>query len=535
MTRSRLLALLTLLALLGVGCGGAATTTPGQQPPMVFYSDQAAVDAQATLAVYAFQVTAVAQATQEAQQRAVEATRAVQQATADAQAIAAQQATAQAVQATSTAQSMAMVATATADALSAQATVQALTIDATRQSAAIVATASAEQRAADAEQQLVAAEMARLQVEQQARQAAVERARMLNQMLPWGIAATVLAMLAVVGAVLWRIITQARPQQAGDVWLAWDGGRPHVIDVTPRVGGPRAQLPAETATQAEESANDAVAVALPVLPRGHALVAGPSGAGKTTAMRHLLSSRENVVIVDPHSSPDDWPGRRVVGGGRDFGSIGGYMAIMQNMLVERYEARAAGVKEFEPMTVAVDEMPAIIAALGRDVAETWRAWLREGRKVGLDLFVSTQSTRVQTLGIRGEGDLLENFVVVLAMGRTALREFPDQARGMRWPAVMYTADHGPRPVIIPRSTMTAAGGGAHNYPVVLPMPVENDPNNVSPALRQEILRMGREGHSISAIQRHAFPSYSTSGGHAFARIKDILQAEGVLEPSSSAD
>jgi hypothetical protein len=541
MTRSRLLALLTLLALLGVGCGGAATTTPGQQPPMVFYSDQAAVDAQATLAVYAFQVTAVAQATQEAQQRAVEATRAVQQATADAQAIAAQQATAQAVQATSTAQSMAMVATATADALSAQATVQALTIDATRQSAAIVATASAEQRAADAEQQLVAAEMARLQVEQQARQAAVERARMLNQMLPWGIAATVLAMLAVVGAVLWRIITQARPQQAGDMWLAYVDGRPHVIDVTPsagRLSSPRPQLPATTGTD-----NDAEAVPLLRPSRGHAMFAGPTGSGKSTAMRYFLEPRPHVVVIDPHSMPGDWPGATVIGAGRNFDQIQGYMQSMQSLLADRYEQRAEGVRDFESITVAVDEMPAIVAALGRSIEDMWKEWLREGRKVGLDLLISTQSLRVKTLGIEGEGDLRENFALVLALGQTALREFPAQAQGMRWPAVMYTPQSGPRPVIIPQMPETAvsvANGNGHTrppvreWPVILPAPT-NDPNNVTPEMRRQIVRLGQMGHSISAIQRAVFPTYSSSGGHAFARIKDILQAEGVLEPSSSAD
>lgn len=60
---------LLVVSLLTVGtlaaCGGAATYSPSQ-PPAGFYSDQSAVDAQATLAVYAFQVTAVAEATQQA-------------------------------------------------------------------------------------------------------------------------------------------------------------------------------------------------------------------------------------------------------------------------------------------------------------------------------------------------------------------------------------------------------------------------------------------------------------------------------------
>lgn len=443
------------------------------------------------------------------------------------------QATAQASDATATAQAMAMAATATADGLAAQATTQALIIDGTRQSAAIVATASAEQRAAMAEEQLVAAEMARLSIEQQARQAAVERSLMLNRILPWGIGATALGILAVLAAVLWRLITHSRPQKAGDVWLAWDGGRPHVIDVTPRgrIEGPRAQLPATAESLLPD--NDSAAVPLPSPQRGHALIAGPTGAGKSTAMRHLLRARENIVVIDPHSTRDDWPGATVIGAGRNFEEIEGYMRSMQSLLSERYEARADGVRDFEPITVGLDEMPAIIASLGRSIEDTWREWLREGRKVGLDLIVSTQSIRVRSLGIQGEGDLLENFALVLALGQTALREYPAQARGMRWPAVAVTPQSGPQPVIIPQAAVVQTNGNGYHapnnrqWPVILPVPA-NDPNDITPELRREIIRLGQMGNSISAIQRAAFPSYSTSGGAAFSAIKEILQNAAVL-------
>lgn len=352
-------------------------------------------------------------------------------------------------------------------------------------------------------------------------------------------------MLAVVGAVLWRIITQSRPQQAGDAWLAYVNGQPHVIDVTPRSAG-RLEAPRQQLTAGSPVVdNNEAAVPLLRPSRGHAMFAGPTGSGKSTAMRYFLEPRPQVVVIDPHSMPGDWPGATVIGAGRNFDQIQGYMQSMQSLLADRYEQRADGVRDFDPITVAVDEMPAIVAALGRSIEDMWKEWLREGRKVGLDLLVSTQSLRVKTLGIEGEGDLRENFALVLALGQTALREFPAQAQGMRWPAVMYTPQSGPQPVVIPRmpdTAVSAANGNGHangvgnrEWPVILPSPAANDPNNITPEMRRQIVRLGLMGNSISAIQRHAFPAYQSSGGHAFAVIKDILQAEGVLGPSSSTD
>jgi hypothetical protein len=54
------------------------------------------------------------------------------------------------------------------------------------------------------------------------------------------------------------------------------------------------------------------------------------------------------------------------------------------------------------------------------------ARMAAGRAQGRAMFfvVSTQSTRVRTLGIRGEGDLLENFNYVLVLGKLAVNPIP---------------------------------------------------------------------------------------------------------------
>jgi hypothetical protein len=207
----------------------------------------------------------------------------------------------------------------------------------------------------------------------------------------------------------------------------------------PHEGG-RLALPApETAVQP---------VPLPKLDIGHLLIAGPTGAGKSTAMRALLAHRGQAVVLDPHAGPNDWAGKHVLGSGRNFAEIQTYMEWMLGELDRRAEQRARGVQSFEPLTVATDEMPSIADELGREVYTIWQKWVREGRKFGLYFIVSTQSTRVKTLGIEGEGDVLKNFAAVLYLGQEAVDQYPDLVDGMSRPAILRTL-RGPQPVVIP--------------------------------------------------------------------------------------
>jgi hypothetical protein len=141
-------------------------------------------------------------------------------------------------------------------------------------------------------------------------------------------------------------------------------------------------------------------VPLPKMDIGHVLIVGETGAGKSTAMRALLAHRQQVVVLDPHAGPGDWPGGVVKGSGRNFTEIGEFMEYMIDELSKRAEQRRQGVNQFMPMTVATDEMPAIASELGPAVYQNWQKWMREGRKFGLYIVVSTQSTRVKTMGSR---------------------------------------------------------------------------------------------------------------------------------------
>ena len=353
--------------------------------------------------------------------QAVELTRQSEQAT--QQALLATQ-TAQAV-ATGTAQSISQAQTATAETIAVRASEQALSNQATLAAIAAQATGTAVAQAAIAEQHLVADEARRLALQRESEAAALAYQRQINQLKPYLWGGLVIAAMILASGVAYVLYQRSRPFTVNDV------NGPRVLipanswQVLP---SPRSQpaLP-ELAARTETAVTP---LTLPPLTQGHVLIAGETGSGKSTAMLAVLQRRQQVIVLDPHNAPGSWGEAQVIGGGRDFESIGRYMQQMRQILSGRFSQRAQGITQFEPLTVATDEMPAIVAALGRQVDEVWREWLREGRKVGLFFVVSTQSTRVKTLGIRGEGDLLENFTYVLMLGKLAANQYPDLIQGM---------------------------------------------------------------------------------------------------------
>ena len=161
--------------------------------------------------------------------------------------------------------------------------------------------------------------------------------------------------------------------------------------------------------------------------------------------------------------------------------------------------------------------------------------------MGLFFVVSTQSTRVKTLGIEGESDLLENFAYVLALGKVATTEYPDLVRGMTWPAVIRTTQ-GARPVIIPHEDEGISAAAYHEMPrqqelieerpqsftAPIPQPIVTEKwGTIEPLEIMNVLRMKRAGESGRAIERTVFGS---EGGAAYYKVQTILdQYRSVLQ------
>ena len=301
-----------------------------------------------------------------------------------------------------------------------------------------------------------------------------------NAAYPWIVAVVLLVL--VVGVGFWLVIQWRNKKPVMQVVI--DGGnglRQSIPLIRDERGGFRVlpgTLPHEGGRLAlPEPEETAVApVPLPKMDIGHVLIVGETGAGKSTTMRALLAHRQQVVVLDPHAGPNDWQGAQVLGGGRNFNQIGEFMDWMIDELSTRAEQRRSGQTSFPPLTVATDEMPAIANELGKDVYANWQRWMREGRKFGLYIVVSTQSTRVKTMGIEGEGDVLNNFAGIVYLGKTAVAEYPELATSMEWPAVLRTK-RGARPVVIPHNPDGATYPASH----VVPPPQIHLPPRVSQA------------------------------------------------------
>lgn len=409
---------------------------------------------------------------------------------------------------------------------------------------AIDATATSVAAQAAAEQRLIEDEVRRLALQRAREAEALAYQQRLNRIKPilWGMAA--LAAILLAAGVTWYLLQRAQPLVIPD---PVHGPRVLIPSGSYQVLAPPARpaLPAPQPQSAPASATPDL-LPLPPLATGHVLIAGETGSGKSTALLAVLQRRSNVVVLDPHDDGRTWGGARVIGGGRDFAAIGDFMGQMQSVLSQRYQERAQGQRQFAALTVATDEMPAIVSALGRGMDAVWRAWLREGRKVGLFFVVSTQSTRVRTLGIRGEGDLLENFTYVLLLGKLAAADYPQLAQGMARPAILRTSEAA-RPVVIPYAG-ELGGAAVENGRPSLPdetvsFPALSDPSRpvtalplvggvgagyadpaqLTPGVVARIWELYGVGESQRAIERTVF---GYAGGAAYQAVRDVLQRQG---------
>ncbi len=444
--------------------------------------------------------------------------------------------TAEAAQATAVAQSTRDTVTLTAEASVLRATTQALDESATRSAIASNATATAVAMAAQVEQRLVADEATRLAIQRERERVAIRNDELWAAIWPWLVGVSVVGLAALGIGVAHTLMQRTRP-------LVVDQGENRAPAVLIYSGGGYRQLAAPRIT-AVPNPDEPIALGapmsetdLPALTSGHALVVGPTDAGKSTALRAIIKARldagQQVYVLDPHNQPGKWPGATVIGGGRAFDAIPEFMGWMIDQLNSRARAMARGETRFDPVTVATDEMPAIVDELERSVAVVWRKWVREGRKFGLFFVLSTQSTRVETLGIKGEGDVLQNFAAILYLGESAVGAYPHLAQSQERPAVLRTL-RGARPVVVPhiQPEVTAV----RHEPIAVapePAPAQDEPRDqvenvglstpygfVSPAMIQQIVNLTKAGESGRAVERAVF---GYDGGHAYNQRIAVLQ------------
>lgn len=163
-------------------------------------------------------------------------------------------------------------------------------------------------------------------------------------------------------------------------------------DVTPIVTGPEL-LSSETLLKALDEAS-------------HVATIGPTGAGKSTLLRVLCYEAamhgKNVMILDPHATPDSWPhGLTVIGGGRDYNKISEALELIYCKMHSRYNELSIGkVKEREHPAIYIicDEWRAIVQNIP-DAGKKLGAIITEARKVNLKIVLGGHSPYLKGLGL----------------------------------------------------------------------------------------------------------------------------------------
>jgi hypothetical protein len=179
----------------------------------------------------------------------------------------------------------------------------------------------------------------------------------------------------------------------------------------------------------------------------HVLIVGRTRSGKTLltmAMAAELSRLGRVIILDPHASPH-W-GMPAVGTGRNYPALSKAMKIIVREMNIRFKqwsgldpAYPKGRKthEFEQLYIIMDETPAMNTNLKEDLQTFMRTIVRESAKVGIHLILLSQSKRVKTLGVEGEGDIRDSFYTILLQD-AAVEELPEH----------FKTSPDPRPIVV---------------------------------------------------------------------------------------
>jgi hypothetical protein len=268
-----------------------------------------------------------------------------------------------------------------------------------------------------------------------------------------------------------------------------------VIEAITHPGATPALLPAP-----ESSAVDLLA-ALDSVQR--CLIVGATDTGKTTLLQHIITRRlqsSKVVVLDPHSYPDKWPGCTVVGASRNYHEIDRALTGLVQLMSKRYQDIGRGdiAEGRHPrLTILIDEWRAIVFNV-KGASEAIKALLTESRKAAFSVFVATHSERVRALGIEGEGDLKDSFAVV----RLSL------INGQRLATI--DTGNGEQAALLP---------GPYVGPVMesddyLNLEVEPTPTEAF------IIRLYEQGESYNEIARQV---YGHTGGKQVDRIKQVIE------------
>jgi energy-coupling factor transporter ATP-binding protein EcfA2 len=149
----------------------------------------------------------------------------------------------------------------------------------------------------------------------------------------------------------------------------------------------------------------------------HALIIGPTGSGKTTFTRALLAQRAGrIAVLTPKPDPDDWPGVPIttIDNNGKFTELTRAFVQLGDDIRIRLVAAKRGQKpdEADTLTIVCDDWPVLASECGKPATDLFKLVARLGRSLRVRLVILSQSERVKSLGLEGEGDAKDNFVKI---------------------------------------------------------------------------------------------------------------------------
>lgn len=141
----------------------------------------------------------------------------------------------------------------------------------------------------------------------------------------------------------------------------------------------------------------------------HMLVIGATGGGKTTLLHKiaatLIQRGVTVVVLDPDALPSDWAQCYVYGAGDNYEDMERAIDYTWELVRERREMRADGIRNFDPLYIIMDEYADIHTNCENMLALTENL-LRRANKLNIHVIIGVQDKQVLTLGFERKSKLL---------------------------------------------------------------------------------------------------------------------------------
>lgn len=276
----------------------------------------------------------------------------------------------------------------------------------------------------------------------------------------------------------------------------------------------------------------------------HTLIIGSSGAGKTTLAEAIIATRGGyLVILDPKWKPGRWGNLKAIPIDDD-GRYTQIEAAIKSLLLEfnmRLVSLKLGVTTFADVTVVIEELPTLIVECP-SAATLLKQIGRMGRELRIRVLGLSQSERVKSLGVSGEGDALDNYTLI-RLGKAAVGTLP-AAQSMERPAVLEW--RGQQHLMDTQGVQGLALRPLHasrSWPLLQPELPGQEVKPIEPAKESIELRFSVEelGKIAASIVRktertkaiRAMPRYSRKQHQEFAAFFDeFKQAMSAATPES---